>query len=291
MNNFLQFLAAGITSGAIYALIGLGFSIIFNASKIINLAQGEFVTLGGIVTATLLASGAPLLLAVPGSVLVAVLAGMLMEKLTIEPVRRMALHTVIMVTVGVSIFLQGLIQVVFGKGLKVVPAFSGDTPISIGGASIAPQNFWVLGALILCVALLWVFFNKTKYGKAMLAASQNPVAAELVGIDVRRTLLASFACAGLLGGVAGAVAAPITLTSYDTGVMLGLKGFVAATLGGLGSGPGAVMGGIVLGIIEAFAAGYISSSYRDAIPFLLIVPILLVLPNGLLGLRGSVDRV
>jgi branched-chain amino acid transport system permease protein len=285
MSNLLQFTLAGITSGAIYALIGLGFSIIFNSSRVINLAQGEFVTIGGIVTAALVAKGIPAYQAILIAVVSAAIVGILIEKFAIEPVRTAPLHTIIMITVGLSIFLQGLIQVVFGKGVLAVATFSGDRPLMIGTASIAPQSLWVLGTAILCLAIVAYFFSRTRWGKAMLAASQSREAAELVGIDSKLVLMMSFLLAAILGGIAGAVSAPITMSTYDTGVMLGLKGFVAATLGGLGSGPGAVVGGLLLGIIESLAAGYVSSNYRDAFP------ILILMPNGVFGLRHSVDRV
>jgi branched-chain amino acid transport system permease protein len=140
------------------------------------------------------------------------------------------------------------------------------------------------------VAGLWGFFNRTRFGKAMLAASYNRLGAQLVGIDTQRVWLVAFALSGALGAIAGALAAPITMTSYDAGLMLGLKGFVAATLGGLGSGVGAVAGGLVLGLAEAMTAGYISSSYKDAVPFVLILLVLFFLPRGMFGSRAA-ERV
>jgi branched-chain amino acid transport system permease protein len=180
--------------------------------------------------------------------------------------------------------------VVFGKGQHALKPFTGDVPIVIGGASLLPQSLWVMGVSVLVVAALWGFFNRTRFGKAMLAASYNRLGAQLVGIDTRRVWLVAFALSGALGAIAGALSAPITMTSYDAGLMLGLKGFVAATLGGLGSGAGAVAGGIVLGLAEAMTAGYISSSYKDAVPFVLILLVQFFLPQGLMGAKGS-DRV
>jgi branched-chain amino acid transport system permease protein len=137
---------------------------------------------------------------------------------------------------------------------------------------------------------LWLFFNRTLFGKAMLASAYNRLGAQLVGIDTRKVWLVAFVLSAALGAIAGALAAPITMTSYDAGLMLGLKGFVAATLGGLGSGAGAVAGGIVLGVMEAMTAGYVSSAYKDAVPFVLILLVLFFLPRGLFGARGA-DRV
>lgn len=290
MAEFLQFLFSGLTSGSIYALAALGFAIIYNASGVINFAQGEFIMLGGMVSVFLTASGFPLPLAVLGAVLVAVVAGVLIDKAAIEPARDAEVVTLIIITIGASILIQGLVQVIFGKGQHALKPFSGDTPLVIGGASLLPQSLWVMAVSAIVVAGLWGFFNHTRFGKAMLASSYNRLGALLVGIDTRRVWLVAFALSGALGAIAGALAAPITMTSYDAGLMLGLKGFVAATLGGLGSGVGAVAGGLVLGLAEAMTAGYISSAYKDAVPFVLILLVLFFLPRGLFGTRAA-DRV
>lgn len=290
MAEFLQFLFSGLTSGSIYALAALGFAIIFNASGVINFAQGEFIMLGGMVSVFLAAAGLALPFAVLGAVLVAVVAGVLLEKAAIEPARDAEVVTLIIITIGASILIQGLAQIVFGKGQHALAPFSGHAPIAIGGASLLPQSLWVLAVSALVVAALWFFFNRTLFGKAMLASACNRLGAELVGIDTRKVWLVAFALSGALGAIAGALAAPITMTSYDAGLMLGLKGFVAATLGGLGSGAGAVAGGIVLGLMEAMTAGYLSSAYKDAVPFVLILLVLFFLPRGLFGAR-SAERV
>jgi branched-chain amino acid transport system permease protein len=296
MAEFLQFAFSGLTVGAIYALVALGFALIYNASHVINFAQGEFVTIGGMATVALMAggSGLPLLLAVPTAVMITALVGLTLEKLAIEPaVRRpggASVVTLIIITIGASILIRGVIQVTLGKDFHRLPAFSGETPLDILGARLQPQSLWVLGVTLLVVAALWWFFGHTRFGKAMLATSHNRLAAQLVGIDTRLILLASFGLSAALGGLAGILTAPITLTKYDVGIMLGLKGFAAAILGGLGSGPGAIVGGIVLGLAEALAAGYISSAYKDAVAFIIILAVLFVRPSGLLGGR-STERV
>jgi branched-chain amino acid transport system permease protein len=296
MAEFLQFAFSGLTVGAIYALVALGFALIYNASHVINFAQGEFVTIGGMATVALMAggSGLPLLLAVPTAVMITALVGLALEKLAIEPaVRRpggASVVTLIIITIGASILIRGVIQVTLGKDFHRLPAFSGETPLDILGARLQPQSLWVLGVTLLVVAALWWFFGHTRFGKAMLATSHNRLAAQLVGIDTRLILLASFGLSAALGGLAGILTAPITLTKYDVGIMLGLKGFAAAILGGLGSGPGAIVGGIVLGLAEALAAGYISSAYKDAVAFIIILAVLFVRPSGLLGGR-STERV
>ncbi|MEN9396167.1 MAG: hypothetical protein RLZ81_697 [Pseudomonadota bacterium] len=285
-----QFLLTGLTIGAIYALVALGFAIIYNASHVINFAQGEFVMIGGMATVSLIQLGLPLLPAIALAVAAAVLVGMALERFAIEPARGASATTLIIITIGASILLRGLAILVWDKKLHTVPSFSGDTPIQIGQATLLPQSLWVMGITLVIVLLLGWFFGRTLIGKAVLATSHNPVAAQLCGINVRFVLFLSFGLSAGLGAVAGILIAPITLTSWDVGVMLGLKGFAAAILGGLGSGVGAVVGGLVLGIAESLGAGYVSSAYKDAIAFIIILAVLFFMPSGLFG-KKSPDRV
>lgn len=288
--QFLQFLFSGLTVGATYALAALGFAIIYNASGVINFAQGEFIMLGGMAAVALAALGLPLPVAIVLAIGVSALVGAIVEKCAIEPAGRADLVPLIIITIGAALVLRGLVQVVFGKGTHALPAFSGEKPFVIAGATLLPQSLWVLGVAAVVVAALGWFFGRTAYGKAVLATSHNRLAAELVGINTQSVLLLSFVLSGALGAVGGVLLAPITYTSYDVGIMLGLKGFVAATLGGLGSGVGAVVGGLLLGVLEAMTAGYISSAYKDAMPFVLILLVLFVMPSGLFGSKSS-DRV
>jgi len=288
--QWTQFLASGLTVGAIYALVALGFSIIFNASRVINFAQGEFVMIGAMSAVSLVAIGMPMPAAIAGAVLIAGAVGLLLAKLAVARARRADVTTLIIITIGASILLRGLAQIVWDKRIHALPPLSGDRPIEFFGASIVPQSLWVLGGTIVIVAALSLFFGRTRLGKAMLATSHNRLAAQLVGIDVGGVLLASFGLAAVLGAVAGVLIAPITFTSYDAGVMLGLKGFAAAILGGLGSFPGAIIGGLVLGLMESLGAGYLSSAYKDVIAFVIILVVLFFRPDGILGALRS-DRV
>ena len=290
MAEFLQFLFSGITVGAIYALVGLGFSIIYNASNVINFAQGEFVMIGGLMTAVLSAAGMPIPFAAAIAILAAVVAGLALEKLAVEQARGAPVVTLIIITIGASIFLRGLAQVIFDRNYHTLRAFSGETPFHIGGATIVPQTFWVLGTTMIIVLALWWFFARTLLGKAVLATAHNRLAAQLVGVDTRAVLLLSFGLSAALGAVGGILITPISLTSYDVGIMLGLKGFSASILGGMGSGVGAVVGGLVLGIVEALGAGYVSSAYKDAIAFVIILAVLFLMPHGLFG-RRETERV
>jgi branched-chain amino acid transport system permease protein len=288
--QWVQYLAGGLTAGAIYALVALGFSIIFNTSRVINFAQGEFVMIGGMSAVSLVATGLPVPVAIAGAVVVAAIVGLLVEKLAIEQAPRANVVTLIILTIGASILLRGLAQLVWDKRIHALPPLSGEQPIVLAGATILPQSLWVFGVTtVIVVALSW-FFGRTRLGKAMLATSHNRLAAQLVGIDANKVLFASFGLAAALGAIAGALIAPITFTSYDVGVMLGLKGFAAAILGGLGSFPGAIAGGLVLGLLESFGAGFVSSAYKDVIAFVIILAVLFFRPDGLFGAL-RVERV
>ena len=289
-SQWLQYVAGGLTAGAIYALVALGFSIIYNASRAINFAQGEFVMIGGMSAVTLVGAGLPLAAAVPLAVLAAVAVGLLVEKLAIEPARNADTVTLIIITIGVALLLRGMAQLIWDKRVHSLPAFSGDAPLQFMGATVLPQSLWVMGGAALALAVLSWFFGRTLFGKAMLATSYNPLAARLVGINTRQVLFVSFGLAALLGALGGVLIAPIAFTSFDAGIMLGLKGFAAAMLGGLGSFSGAVLGGVLLGLAEGLGAGFVSSAYKAAIAFLIILAVLFFMPGGLLGARRS-DRV
>jgi branched-chain amino acid transport system permease protein len=290
MADLLQFCSSGLTVGAVYALVALGFTLIVNASDVINFAQGEFVMLGGMTTVFLTVAGVP----VPWAALLAVTAtiavGLMLYRFAIEPARGASAVALIMITIGASIFLRGAAQVVFDKRFHSLPHIFGSDPIHFGGAAIMPQSLVVLAGAAGIVALLWLFVDRTLLGKALIATAANRLAARLVGIDTRRIVGLSFAVSAAIGAVAGVLVTPITLTSYDVGTLLALKGFAAAMLGGIGSAPGAVLGGLILGMLEAFSAGYLSSKYKDAVAFLVILAVLFAMPQGLLG-RGKVERV
>jgi branched-chain amino acid transport system permease protein len=288
--EFLQFLFSGLTVGATYALAALGLTVVYNASNVINFAQGEFLMLGGMLAVVLLGAGVPGWVALPAAILLVAAIGVAIERLAIRPAQDAEVVTLIIITLGVSLVLRGAVQMWRGTETHALPAFSGYEPIMVAGAALAPQSLWVIGVAAAAVALLWWFFERTRWGKAMLATAGNRLAARLVGIRIDVVLMLSFALAAALGALGGIIIAPITLTSFDVGIMLGLKGFVAAVLGGLGSGIGAVAGGLLLGVLEAMAAGYVSSSYKDAVPFVVILLLFMFLPRGLFGAE-TVERV
>ena len=281
-----QFLISGVTSGSIYALIALGFGIIHNATGIVNFAQGEFVMLGAMAMISFTrVAGLPMLIAFPLAVLIVMGVGGLLE---IGPIRNSQSRNVlilVMITVGASITMREIAMLVWGKTPRTLPPFSGDDPLVLGPTAILPQTVWIIGTTFVVVLTLSVFFGKTMLGKAMRAAAENRQGAALIGIAVRRMALLSFVLSGGIGAVAGIIITPITTMSYSAGVMLALKGFSAAILGGYGDMRGAVVGGLLLGTLESLGAGFISSAYKDAFAFLVLLLVLFIRPSGLFGKR------
>lgn len=290
MPELMQFLFSGVTVGAVYALVALGFTIIYNASDVVNFAQGEFVMLGGMITVFANAAGMPLPLAAVLAILTTAAVGVALNKLAIEPARGAPVVSLIIITIGASIFIKGVTQLVFDKQLHRFPAFSGDAPIRFMGATILPQSLWVIAGAFAVFIGLWLFFTRTLTGRAVLATSNNRLAAQLVGINTGWVMTLSFGVSAAIGALAGVLITPITLTSYDVGIALALKGFAAAMLGGMGNPKGALVGGILLGLLEALTAGYISSQYKDAAAFVVILAVLFAMPQGLFG-KKSTDRV
>ncbi|MBU3732869.1 MAG: branched-chain amino acid ABC transporter permease, partial [Beijerinckiaceae bacterium] len=215
MTELIQFLLSGITVGAVYALVALGFTIIYNASDVVNFAQGEFVMLGGMVTVFAYGAGVPLPVAALAAIVVTAVVGVVFNRLAIETARGAPVVSLIIITIGASIFIQGVAQVVFGKGLYRLPAFSGDDPVHIFGATILPQSFWVIGGAMAIFFALWIFFTKTLLGRAVLATSNNRTAAQLVGINTAFIMTLSFGVSAGIGALAGVLVTPITLTSYQ----------------------------------------------------------------------------
>lgn len=286
--QLFQYILSGLSNGAIYALIGFGFAVIYNATGIINFAQGEFVMLGGMLTIFFLtALHVPLAPAVFLAVAVSTAAGVTFERLAIRPLRDAQPLRLIIITIGASIFIRGVAMLIWGKDTHALPSFSGDEPLYVAGATILPQHLWIFGVTGLIIIASRLFFNYTIMGKAMRACSYNPQAAELVGINVKNMIMLSFMISAAIGSMAGIIIAPLTMTSYDVGIMLGLKGFCAVIIGGMSSGLGTVMGGLLLGLLESLGAGFISASYKDAIAFIILLLILFIRPEGLFAQKES----
>lgn len=287
-----QFIITGLTIGAIYAIVAMGFNIIHNATGIVNFAQCEFISLGGMFMYTFaVLLNVSLILSFFASMAAVTVIGALVERGPIRYARSKEIIILIFLTIGISGTLRGAAQGIWGTDNVGVPAFSGEKAIQLaGGAMIVPQHLWIFAITILVMLALRYFFKNTIIGKAMRAAAVNRRAAALVGISVNKMILLSFAFSGALGAVAGMIIAPISTTSYDTGIILGLKGFAAAILGGYGNFAGAIIGGFILGILESLGAGLISSQYKDAIAFLVLLFVLFVKPTGIMG-YGESERV
>jgi branched-chain amino acid transport system permease protein len=287
LHDLVQFIFAGLTGGAIYALVALGFGVVHNTMGIVNFTQVDFVSLGGMILfSALFTAGLPMAPALIVAVAGVTLAAMAVEELGLRPSRSQSHLVLIFLTIGLSIILRGLMKVIWGKNRMAVPPLTSEEPVHLLGATILPQTLWILGLTAVAIVLLVLFFRKTAMGLAMRGVAANPEAAAVVGLKVWRVKAVSFALAGALGGLAGCLVTPITTLSYDVGVLLGLKGFAAAILGGFGSVPGAILGGLILGLLESLGAAYISSAYKDAIAFVVLLLVLFVRPRGLLGGEG-----
>jgi branched-chain amino acid transport system permease protein len=289
--QIVQYVLSGLSNGSIYALIGFGFAIIHNATGIINFAQGEFVMLGGMLTVFFLVFLQwPLLPSVGAAIAFATLAGIALERLAIRPLKNAKPLSLIIITIGASIFIRGAAMLVWGKDTHALPSFSGNDPLYIGGATILPQHLWIFVISVLIIILNRIFFHYTLTGKAMRACAYNAPMASLVGIDVKIMVLISFVISSAIGSMAGIIIAPLTMTSYDVGIMLGLKGFCAVIIGGMSSGLGTVLGGLLLGLLESLGAGYLSASYKDAIAFIVLLLILFFRPEGIFK-KKETERV
>ncbi|MFO8083278.1 MAG: branched-chain amino acid ABC transporter permease [Desulfobacterales bacterium] len=286
--DLLQFIFMGLQRGSIYAMVAMGFNIIYNSTGIINLAQGEFVVLGGLMMVSLV-MGANL--SIPFAFIITVLfvmiVGILMERFTINPVKSPTVIRLIIITVAVSILLKGVAMCFWGKESHFMRHFSGTEPFEIMGATILPQTLWIIGILIFVVGGFILFFNFTMTGKSMRACSINRDAARLAGINDRKMVMLSFALSAGIGAVAGIIVTPIIQMDYGRGALLGIKGFGAAVVGGLGNSIGAVVAGILIGILEALGGGYISSHYMDAFALLILLIVLFIRPSGIFGSREA----
>ncbi len=284
--QLLQYVVTGVTTGAIYALLAVGFVVIYNVTGVINFAQGESAMLGALLMVQFSSRLAlPLPLALLLSLILVTAIGALLYGLAIRPARHASPASLIIITIGASIALRGAALMIWGTNSYLLPAFTPSPPLRLGSAVLRSQSLWVMGTTLVAVTGLFFFFQRTMAGKAMRACAVNRLAAQLMGISQVQMGVLAFGLGAALGAVAGAVIAPITYATYDMGTMLGLKGFVAAIIGGLTNPWGAVAGGLLLGVLEAVGAGVISSGAKDAIAFAVLVAILLFRPSGLMGGR------
>jgi len=290
VQELIQYLFSGITNGAVYAVIALGFSMLYSSTGLINFAHGEFVMVGAL-TLISLSKGLnlPLPVAFAGSVAITAAAGLLLERLAIRNVRKPHPIVLVIITVGASILVRGIAMLCWGKDSLNCPPYSNHAPIDVAGATLLPQSIWILALTLLVVIGLHVFHKRFLTGRAMLATAISRKAAGVVGIPTDIMVLLAFAMSAAMGGIGGALIAPISMSSFDMGMTLGLKGFCAAMIGGLGSSWGAIFGGLLLGVLEALGVGFLSSGLKDASAFVLLLLILYFRPTGLMG-KATVQR-
>jgi branched-chain amino acid transport system permease protein len=264
---------------------------VFKSTDAINFAQGEWVMAGGMIAAFLHQQAAlPLIILVPLAVVMVGVIGLLSDRLAIYPLSQPTPMLVTLITIGVAIATKALIMLTLGKTPMSLPSFSGTDAIPIGGATIHPQAIWIVVLMFVVMIGVHLFFERTLLGRAMKAAAADRDAAAIVGINVSRTVMWALVLAAMVGAIAGIIITPITLTSFNAGTVLGFKGFSAAMLGGLGNLPGALVGGLLLGLLEALSAAFISSQYKDAVAFLVLLFLLFFRPAGLLG-RAQVAKI
>ena len=284
LDLFFQYIVAGITYGTIYAIVAIGFNIIYNATGIINFAQGEFVMLGGMIAVTL-QHLMPLPAAILSAVLITMTIGAFIEMVFIRWLRGPSVLRLIIITIGISILIREGALHIWGTSVRALPYFTGTsvTSINMGGVYVSPQVLWVVGISAIIVAFLTVFFNYTLPGRQMRACSANRDAARLCGINARNMVTLSFMLSAAIGALGGCVVSPITYVQYDSGTPLAIKGFTVAILGGLGNSTAAVAAGMILGILESFSIWVLPAAYKDVISISILLVILFVKPSGIFG--------
>jgi branched-chain amino acid transport system permease protein len=291
--NYIQLTLDGLRAGSIYALMAMGFVVVYSVTGIINFAQGEFVMLGAMICLSVNGMNLPLppalklLAAIVAGVLLTTLIGILMERMTIYPARHSSAVTLIIITIGVTITLRAGALLIWGADPHVLPSFTTlaleDRIFRFGGVAIQAQSLWIWATLAVILILLYAFLQRSLTGKALRACAVNRRAAQLMGINPTRMSMLAFALAAMLGAVGGIVLGPVTRPIYDMGVTLGLRGFVAAIIGGLVSVPGVVVGGLLLGVVENLAAGVTDPAFKSVVSFVILIAILLLRPQGILG--------
>jgi branched-chain amino acid transport system permease protein len=289
VTEFAQYVASGLVVGAIYGLIAIGFTAVYNVTGIVNFAQGDLAMLGALGAIGLTVAGVPLAPAVVLAAVAVGLLGVVIERVAIRPAGPDVLRGII-ITIGVGVSLQGVAVLIWGTDAQPLPAFSGEKPIDLAGVTVPPQALWVVGTAAMLMAGLYLFFARTYLGKAFRACAINAFAASLMGIPTAAIRALSFFVSGLVGAIAGIIVAPIALMQYDSGIFLGIKGFVACIIGGFGNPIGAALGGLLLGLLEALATGYLSSGYKNAIAFVVLLAFLFARPGGILGELEQVKR-
>lgn len=280
-----QIVASGLSMGCIYALVGLGFILIYNATNGLNFAQGELVMLGAFVFYAIINAGAPYVAAALITIVVMAAVGFLFQRLFFYPLRNRSFLAFIIATIGFSIAARNFALLVWGPNPLRVPSFFSSDSVSIDKVVLAPEHLLIIAVTAIVLLLQYVLFFYTDLGRRLRASAQNAEVAQLMGIRVSRMIAVTFVISVMLAGLAGVLLGPIFLIDTDMGLNLILKAFIAVIIGGFGSVPGAVVGGLIVGLLEIFTAVFISSVYKDAIVFAVLIFFLVVFPQGLFGER------
>lgn len=281
-----QVLVSGLGIGCVYGLIGIGFCVIYNASGIVNFAQGAFVMLGGMITHMLFArNGVPLPLAALIAIAAVALLGVAIERVVVRPLwnRKATMFVMILATLAAQIVVERLTLIAVGDQPKTLPVFTDRPPLMIGGVAIGFQLIWIVGGSLAIVGLLAAFFSLTKTGKAMRACSINREAAALQGIPVSRMLALAFALSAALGAIAGILITPTQYTAFNVGVPFAISGFIAAIVGGFGRPFGAFLGGLLLGLLQALAIVGFGAGLKNVAALSVLLLFLFIRPSGILG--------
>ena len=285
--SFLSYLINGISLGSVYAIIALGYTMVYGIAKMLNFAHGDIIMVGGFAAFTVISTmGGNPIVGVLTAVVVCTVLGVVIERVAYKPLRNASPLAVLITAIGVSYLLQNIALLIFGSNPRQFTSVINIPPLKLADGQLSISSVTIV-TIVTCIIImigLTTFINKTKIGQAMLAVSEDKGAATLMGIDVNRTIAATFAIGSALAAIAGVLlcSAYPSLTPY-TGSMPGIKAFVAAVFGGIGSIPGALIGGIILGVIENLSKAYISSQLADAIVFSVLIIVLLVRPTGILG--------
>jgi len=291
MTAIVQYTLSGLVIGGLYAIVALGFYIMWSAVRAVNFAHGDTLMLGSVLSIALMWAGVPLLVGIPLAIAASAVFGLLIERIAVRPLNHGPSSVGWMLsTIAIGLMLETFVTVTFGADPRSLPSPLMGTPISIAGAGIFPHELLVPASAVALLALLDGFYRSTMLGRAMRAISQKPVAAGLMGIDVRRMALISFAAASALGAFAGILAAPIIQVSATMGLLLGLKGFLVAIIAGMSNARGIVITGFAYGVLERFIEGFGNTALREVLGFGVMILLLLMFPNGLFGQR-EVNKV
>ena len=284
MESFIQLLVSGLATGAIYALIAVGFSLLWQTSHTINFAQGEFVMLPAFFILAAMNAGAPFwLAALIGIVLSVVVLGFLFKVVIVDPMLKYGVLPLVISTIALSLFLKEAAKDFYSAQAQPFPTLVPATDLEVFGAVVSTQSLAVLLVAIVTVIALHLLLHKTRLGRSMQATAQNPTLARIVGIPVQRMVLYTFLLNGVLVAIASILITPIYLAKFTNGEVLGMAAFLAAIIGGFNQVRGAILGGVILGVLDNLSAVYISSQYRGAFPLLILIAVILLRPHGLLG--------